>query len=95
MSLLAVKADEQGTKLVDPSKTALRSEATFIDIRIEQAFASAFGGLAMALVFWDVGNKPMIEAGFAGIAGIKGCIGVEICAPNGQSQRLHLPESDL
>lgn len=56
---LAVKAHEQGAKLVIPSKGTLATEAQLVDFRIEQAFASAFGLLTGAGVL-ELFSKPRL-----------------------------------
>ena len=83
MSSLAVKANEQRSKLVYPGETALRGEAALVDVGVEEALASAFGSLAIALVFWDVRDQAMIETGLARLTGVKSGIGVEVRATNG------------
>ena len=41
----AVKAQQQRPELVHPGEGALTGETPFVDLRIEQAFAPALGGL--------------------------------------------------
>lgn len=88
VSGFAVKANRQSTKLVNPSRSTLAGKAQFVDIGVEPAFTSAFGALAGAGVFDDVGNKLMVEAGAAGGLGVKGGIGIEVTARDSDAQAL-------
>ena len=87
--ILAVIADEQRPKLVNPGETAFTGEALFIKGSIEEAFPSTFDGFPVALILADVGNDLVIETDFAGFQRIKGTVGVEECSGNRQSQALH------
>lgn len=78
---LAVKSDQQGTELVNPSKRALTGKAQLVDIRFEETFGAAFGLFAGAFVCHDVRNDFMVEACPACGFGVKGRVSVEI-APN-------------
>jgi hypothetical protein len=40
---------------INPGKRTLTHKAAVVDIAIEMAFSPAFDGLAIALVFWNVG----------------------------------------
>ena len=95
MGILAVIADDQSAKLVDPRKTAFTGEALFIDGGVEEAFPSAFDGFAVAFVLTDVGDDTVIETHLACIQRIKGAIGVEVGSANRQSQVLHVSEGGL
>lgn len=88
MSRFAVKTNEQGAKLVNPSKRALAGKAQLVDFRVEEAFSSAFGAFAGAGVFDDVGNKLMVEARPTGGLGVKGGIGIEVTARHSDAQAL-------
>ncbi len=83
-----VKANQQGTELVNPSKSPLTGKAQFVDIAVEQAFASAFGTLTGTRVFHDVGNELVIEACPASRFGVKGSIGIEVAACDGNAEPL-------
>jgi len=89
VDIFAIKADQQSAKLVDPGKAALTGETLFVNIRIEQAFTSAFRCFAVPFVFDHVGNRPVIEADFAGVTGIEGTVSIEKCTSNRQSQWFH------
>src|SRR5215510_4002171 len=54
---------------------------------IEEAFASAFGGLAIAGILFDVGNYARIEHALPIVYGIKAAIEVEIGASQVQPDR--------
>lgn len=66
-----------------------------VDIRIEQALAASFGGLATALVEGDVGDEAIIEAHFASGQGVKACIGIEESALEAQAEPFHRLEGGL
>jgi len=95
MGVFPVKADEHGTKLIDPGETAFIGKAPLVDLRVEPAFAPALGRLAIAFVLGDVGDHPVIEADLAGLAGIEGAVGIEERARDVQSQALHAFEGGL
>ena len=65
--ILAIKTDQERTKLVNPGETAFTGEPSFVDLGVEQAFTTTFGRFTVAFVFGHIGDYPMIEAGFAGI----------------------------
>src|SRR5690606_32977686 len=77
VSSFAVKAHQQGAKLVDLGKSPLAGEAQLVDITVEQAIASALGTLPGAGVLDDVGNEFVVEAGPTGGFGVKGCVGID------------------
>jgi len=43
IGVFPVKADEQGTKPIDPGETAFIGKPSFVDLRVEQAFAPSPG----------------------------------------------------
>jgi hypothetical protein len=51
-----VKTDEQGPKLIEPSKRTLTDEAPLVDLSIKQTLPTAFGKLPIAFVFGNVGH---------------------------------------
>ena len=95
VDVLTVKADEQGSELIHPGKAAFVGKASLVDVGVEQTFAPAFGGFAVALVFGDVRDQAMVEADLAGFTGIEGAVSVEERPGDGQSQALHALESSL
>lgn len=95
VGIFAIIANKQGSKLVNPGKTALTAEPLLIDRCIEKAFTPAFDGFPVALVLADVGNDVVIEADFARFQGIKGTVGVEVSSGNRQAQVLHMLEGGL
>jgi hypothetical protein len=95
MRILAVKSDEQGTECIDPGQSVFAGKASPVDLSVEEAFAPAFRRFAVTLVLSNVGNDPMIETDLARLTGIKGTVGVEECAGEGQPQALHALESGL
>ena len=68
---------KKSLEFINPGESSLTSKAMFVNLRIEQSFATAFVSLAIALIFVNVGNNAMIEAGFAGILGVKSLVCVE------------------
>ena len=58
VGILAVKADEKGTKLINPGKATLRSKAAFVNLGVEKAFTPTFRLLAIAPIFWVLGMTP-------------------------------------
>ena len=95
VGIFAVKADEQRAELINPGETAFVGKAPFVDLGVEQAFASTLGSLAIAFVLSDVGDNPIVETDFAGLAGIKSAVGVEKRACDVQAQALHAFEGGL
>jgi hypothetical protein len=95
VGVFPVKADEQGTKLIDPGETTFIGEAAFVDLRVEQAFAPPFGSLAIAFVLGDVRDHTIIETDFPGFTGIEGTVGVEKRACDVQAQALQAFEGRL
>jgi hypothetical protein len=88
VSRFAVKANEQGTELVNPGEGSLSGETQLVDFRVEEPFRSAFGLFARTLVFDNVGNDLGVEARPAGGFGIKSGIGVEIATDNRNAEPL-------
>lgn len=64
VNIFAVKANEEMSKLILPNKRTLSNEAVFVEVLIEEALRTRFGFFAIANIFRDVRNKPMIEATF-------------------------------
>lgn len=95
VGILTIKPDEQGSEFIDPGETTFVRKALFVDLGVEQAFAPTLRSLAIASVLGDVRDHPVIETQLAGLAGIKGAVGVEECARNGQSQALDAFERRL
>jgi hypothetical protein len=84
----AVKAHQQGTKLIDPGKCPFAGKAQFVDRGVEQAFASAFVLFAGTFVFHNVGNDMVVETRPASGFGVKGSIGIEVAACDGKAKPL-------
>lgn len=95
VGVFAVKTKQQSAELVDPGETALAGEAAFIDLRVEEAFPSALGAFAVALVFGNVGNDTVIKADLTSIAGVEGTIGIEESTSDLQRQAFHEAECHL
>src|SRR5262245_17295112 len=93
--VLTVMTDEQGPEFVDPSKRAFAAEALFVDLGIEQPFASTLDGFTVAFVLGHIGNNAVIEANTARLTGIEGTIGIEVGARNRDIQRFDRLEGRL
>lgn len=91
----AIKTQNQGSKLVDPSESVFAGEALFVDGGIEQALASAFHSLAVARVLGNVGDDFVVKAYLVSRFGIEGAVGIEKCADKGQPQAFEALESLL
>jgi hypothetical protein len=78
VNVTAVKPNKQSSKLINPGKGTFCRKASFIHNLIEHAFWSWFRLLAIALVFWNVWQKHVIETHLASLFGVKGTIGIEI-----------------
>lgn len=74
---LAIKTDQQRSKLVDPRKAALTGKTSLVNSRIKQTFAPALGVFAVAFVRAAIGNDAMIEADFARLKRIQDAVGIE------------------
>lgn len=95
ISIFSVKADEECPELVYPGESALTDKSLFVHLAVEQPLAAAFSRATVPPVFRDIGDEAMIEAGFAGLTGVKGCVGVEISSGNIQSCPFQVFEHDL
>ena len=95
VSIFAVEADQKSTKLINPGKTALRSETTLVNLAVEEPLTTPFGCFTITGIFWDVGNDRMIEAGLASIASIESSIGIEVRPSNRQALLFEVFESSL
>jgi len=95
VGILAIKADEQSAELIHPGEGAFNDEALPVKLRVEQTLTPTLGGLAVALVLGDGGDKAMIEAHFPRIAGIEGAVGIEQRPGNAQLQPFQLFEGRL
>ena len=94
ISIFSVKADEERPELVHPGESALTDKSLFVHLAVEQPLAAAFSRATVPPVFRDIGDEAMIEAGFAGLAGVRGRVGVEISSGNIQSRPLQASEHD-
>jgi hypothetical protein len=78
IDLFYVETHQEGAKFINPGKGAFTAEAILIDFWVKQALATAFGVLAVAFVFGNVGNDLMGEADLASLPSIKGAIGIKV-----------------
>ncbi len=76
--LNAFKAEQQSLELIFPGKGALHAHPQRMDGFVEEAFASAFRGLAVAGILFDIGDQAGIENALAIVRGIKAPIKVEL-----------------
>ena len=53
-----------------------------VDFFVEKSLGATLGCFAITLVFINIRDHTVIEAGFAGVLGIKGLISVEECTLN-------------
>lgn len=90
ISIFSVKSDEERPELVYPGESALTDKSFFAESAAEQSFAAVFSRATVS-----PGNEAVIEAGFAGLSGVKGCVGVEISSGNIQSRPFQASEHDL
>ena len=95
VGVFPVKTDQQGTKLIDPGKTAFVREALPVDFGIEQAFASAFRRFTITPVLSNIRDDTVIETDLPCRAGVESAIGVEERTGNRQSQALDAFERGL
>lgn len=79
-------------ELIQPGEAPLAGKATLVNLGVEQSLATPFGCFPVALVLGDVGPQPIIEAGLARLAGVKGRIGVEVGSGDGQAEPLQALE---
>lgn len=93
MRCFTIKTNQQGAKFVDPGEGSFAGEAQFVDLAVEEAFASAFEALASAGILDDVGYKFVVETRPAGGLGVKGSIGIEVAARDDKSQSFDELES--
>ncbi len=56
----AFESHQQRLEDIDPGKRTFTDKAAFVHREIEMAFSSAFDGLSVALVFWNVGFHATI-----------------------------------
>jgi len=83
-----VKTHQERSKLVHPGKRTFRNETAFVNVEVEEAFASTFGTLAVTRIFSNIGNKLMVETSRPCRAGVKGTIGIETAPAIDTSRRL-------
>src|SRR5260370_16250132 len=95
IGVLEVKTDQKGTELVNPGKRAFTDKPVFVDLSIEEPFASVLDRFAIALVFSHVGHDLMIETHFASLFRVKSAIRIEESTRNDQSPVFHGFESGL
>src|SRR5439155_16265224 len=71
------KSEQQSLELIFPGKGALHAHPQRMDGFVEEAFASAFRGLAVAGILFDIGEQAGIANARAIVRGIKAPIKVE------------------
>jgi len=72
------KSEQQSLERIFPGKGALHAHPQRMDGCVEEAVASAFRGLAVAGILFDIGDQAGIENARAIVRGIKATIKVEI-----------------
>ena len=72
------KSEQQSLELIFPGKGALHAHPQRMDGLVEEAFASAFRGLAVAGILFDIGDEARIENALAIVRSIKAAIQIEI-----------------
>jgi len=82
------KAEQESLEFIFPGKGTLDTHPQRMDGGVEQAFASALRGLAVAGILFDVGNQAGIENALPIVRGIKTAIQVEVRACQVQSNLL-------
>ena len=82
------KAEQESLEFIFPGKGALDAHTQRVNGGVEQAFASALRGLAVAGILFDVGNQAGIENAFAITGGIKTAIEIELGASQVQPDLL-------
>ncbi len=77
IDILALEADQQRSKLVNPSERALNREASRIHVVVKLPLPTAFRGFAATLVFINIRNNASIPELFARSTCIKTTICIE------------------
>src|ERR1039457_1578023 len=95
ISVLAVKTNQKGTKLVNPGKRTLTDKTVFVDFSVEEPLASALEIFTIAFVFSHVGHNLMIETHFPSLFRVKRAIRIEEGTSNDQPQVFHASKSGL
>ena len=72
------KAKQESLEFIFPGKGALDAHPQGMNGGVEQAFASALRGLAVAGILFDVGNQAGIENALPIVRGIKTTIEVKV-----------------
>jgi hypothetical protein len=72
------KAEQESLEFIFPGKGALDAHPQGMNGGVEQAFASALRGLAVAGILFDVGNQAGIENALPIVRGIKTTIEVKV-----------------
>src|SRR5262245_23793924 len=73
-----LKTEQESLEFILPGKGALDAHPQRMNGSVEQAFASALRGLAVAGILFDVGNQAGIENALPIVRGIKTTIEVEV-----------------
>ncbi len=72
------KAEQESLEFIFPGKGALDAHSQRVNGGVEQAFASALRGLAVAGILFDVGDEARIENARPIVRGIKTTIEVQV-----------------
>ena len=78
------KAEQESLEFIFPGKGALDAHPQRMNGGVEQAFASALRGLAVAGILFDVGDQAGIENALPIMRRIKAAIEIEIGPSEGQ-----------
>ena len=78
--LYTFKSLQQPFKLIFPRKGSLDAHPQHMDSFVEEAFASALRSLAIAWVFFDIGDHAGIKNALPIVRGIKAAIKIQIGA---------------
>src|SRR5258708_7703149 len=95
ISVLGVKTNQKGTKLVNSGKRAFTDKTVFVDFSVEEPLGSALDIFTIAFVFSHVGHNLMIETHFPSLFRVKSAIRIEEGTSNDQSQVFHASKSGL
>ncbi len=95
MSRFALKSDQQGLELVNPSEGSLTDETALVYHRVEISFASTLDLLSVALVLRNVGLDPAIPQHFSRRSRIEATIRIEARTFVVQSTSSHVSKDVL
>ena len=95
IGILSIESYQQASEFINPGKAAFAGKAVFVYGFIKQSFRTTLRFLAIALVFLDVRNDVMIEAGLARSFSVKSRVSIEIRTSHLQPDLFHLLDSRL